>query len=122
MPTKLVWRRCGTCGQLTLVPVSANVCWQCGAPLPEPGTGSDPSAEASADDVGPLAGQERMAWPPFPFVGNRDRDSGDPDQLDPRLTERNLPPPKPRPMDLTPEDDAVATQLLESVFPDGLIP
>ncbi len=29
----LIWRRCGACSQLTLVPVSAQVCWQCGAPI-----------------------------------------------------------------------------------------
>lgn len=29
----LVWRRCSGCGQLTLVPASASVCWQCGTPV-----------------------------------------------------------------------------------------
>ena len=121
MPTKLVWRRCGTCGQLTLVPVSANVCWQCGAPLVEPPHESDPPSGAD-----PLEGQADdapapIAWHPFAFTdhaGSRPEAPKSPDQA---AIERNLPPAKPRAMDLTPDDDAIAHRLLESIFPDGLL-
>ena len=45
MPNNLTWRRCGNCGQLTLVPVSANVCWQCGAPCPDRESGHPAPAD-----------------------------------------------------------------------------
>ncbi len=120
MPTKLVWRRCGTCGQLTLVPVNANVCWQCGAPLNDPRGEPDPNPGSASADAQPEEFPERIAWPPFSFAENLSPQSDEPNPLDPRAIDRNLPPAKPRPMDLSPEDDIVATQLLDSVFPDGV--
>jgi hypothetical protein len=106
MPSKLVWRRCGTCGQLTLVPATANVCWQCGSPLVDgPGGDNNPLADRAlpgqAPGFGPFGGDA-----PRPFGGFAPADA-------------SLPPPKPRPMDLTPEEDARARRLLASVFPDG---
>ena len=107
MPSKLVWRRCGVCGQLTLVPATANVCWQCGSPLGE-GPGK------SADD-NPLADRAL----PAPGFGSSDPDVPRPLGGFAAPADASLPPPKPRPMDLTPEDDERARRLLTSVFPDG---
>lgn len=119
MSTKLVWRRCATCAQLTLVPVSANVCWQCGAPLPEPVDGDHLSAESDPALGKADALPQRPWWPPFSRPGEIDHHPTERERIDPSLVERNLPPAKSRPMALTPEEDAVATRLLESVFPDG---
>ncbi len=121
MATRLVWRRCGTCGQLTLVPVSANVCWQCGAALPEPRGDVDPNTGRGSVDGQPGEFPAPIAWTPFSSAENLGHPSAEPNPLDPTPVERNLPPAKPHFMDLSPDDDAVAARLLESVFPDGLI-
>ena len=110
MPNNLTWRRCANCGQLTLVPASANVCWQCGAPCP------DHDREPRAEAGGPgLSGGIPGAGPglPFAFAG------GAVNQIGPSAAASNLPPAKPRFMDLSPADDLIAKRLLTSVFPDG---
>ena len=48
MRDNLTWRRCATCGQLTLVPAAAEACWQCGAPI---------AARPAAGDGGPPRGR-----------------------------------------------------------------
>ena len=107
MPNNLTWRRCTNCGQLTLVPVNADVCWQCGAPCPGPRPDAGATAPAgglgfpSIVDFGRAADQRRAA------------------PASPPAADRNLPAPRPRWMDLTPADDATARRLLASVFPDG---
>ncbi len=119
MPSNLVWRRCPTCGQLTLVPATANLCWQCGAPCPDPGRDPRPSAggaPTTTDSAFPSAG-----------VGS---------DLDERLerapaARRSLPgsiaPTSRRPRvvpspgtTLTAAEDAIARRLLGSVFPNGI--
>jgi hypothetical protein len=114
MPNNLTWRRCGNCGQLTLVPVSANVCWQCGAPCPDRGSGEHTdAADAAPTGPAPAVGQ----GVPFGFGHASDPRAG---ATAPSPADLNLPPPRPSFMTLTPQDDAVARRLLASVFPDGV--
>ena len=106
MQNNLTWRRCTNCHQLTLVPVSANVCWQCGAPCPERGPGGYGEADA-VDAAGVEAG--------FPVIFGRAAEpwtiaAGSPAEL-------NLPAPGPRYGAISAADDARARRLLASVFP-----
>jgi hypothetical protein len=112
MPNNLTWRRCGNCGQLTLVPVSANVCWQCGAPCPDRESGHPAPADAAPPDPAPAVA------PGFPigFAPAAEPSPG----VAPSPADLNLPAPRPSFMALTPQDDAVARRLLASVFPDGV--
>ena len=102
----LTWRRCPSCGQLTLVPVNADACWHCGGPIA-------PRSSADAAAPAPLPEPHTGSGPTFPRVHGFDLGAA---------TDRNLPAPGPRPMGLTPADDAVARRLLASVFPDGVDP
>jgi hypothetical protein len=90
MPDELIWRRCGTCQQLSLVSLSANLCWQCGAALPKP----------NEADTAQLAQRRRSA-----------RDPGAPRLLVavPASSGR-----------LTAGEDAVARRILARAFPNGL--
>lgn len=98
--TNLTWRRCPACGQLTLVPASAETCWQCGAPI-----AGRPTENA--------AGHAARASSPF-----RPAEISPPPASTP--ADLNLPPPRPKFMDLTAEDDVIARRLLATVFPDGV--
>lgn len=89
----LVWRRCGGCGQLTLVPASASVCWQCGTPVGR-ATPVDPSLF-------------RMN-PPMPMNA----------RIPTQEPVRQMPAEEMTP--LTTEQIATANQLLASVFPDEI--
>ena len=109
MPNNLTWRRCTNCGQLTLVPVNADVCWQCGAPCPEPRSSADSGTAA------PVGGLGFPSIVDFGRAANQRLGAPAP----PSTTQWNLPHPRPRWMDLTPADDAIARRLLASVFPDG---
>ena len=110
MSNHLAWRRCAACGQLTLVPVTAESCWQCGAPLA--------ARPAERDDAAPNA----AAGPPGAgsVFGAGFARSRAPSVEPPSAADLNLPMPRPRFMDLSPDDDLVACRLLESVFPDGV--
>ena len=111
MSNHLAWRRCAACGQLTLVGVAAESCWQCGAPLASrPLESSDTTApNATSGPVGDgfaFGAGFGLSRAPFPEP--------------PSAADSNLPPPRSRCMDLTPADDLVACRLLESVFPHGV--
>ncbi len=54
MRDNLTWRRCATCGQLTLVPAAAEACWQCGAPI-----AAQPAAGATRPPLGRPAAPTR---------------------------------------------------------------
>ena len=111
MPNHLTWRRCTSCGQLTLVPASANVCWQCGAPCPERAV-DQPAADLVSDGSLGIEGQL-----PFAFGQIETFRSGD------RAAAADLPiaAPPARFLDLSPTDNETAHRLLASVFPDGVV-
>ena len=100
----LTWRRCPSCGQLTLVPANADACWHCGGPI-APRSSADAAAPVPLPEPAPGSGPSSLHTSGFDLCA---------------ATDRNLPAPGPRPQDLTPADDAVARRLLASVFPDGL--
>ena len=106
IPHNLTWRRCPSCGQLTLVPVNAAACWHCGGPIT---ARSGPGAAAPPPAPQPPSGVD----PSLPHVRGFDLGA---------VADRNLPAPAPRPMDLTPADDAMARRLLASVLPTGVEP
>ena len=108
MPHRLTWRRCTHCGQLTLVPVSANVCWQCGAPCPG-GEPQDHGAEANPHDD-----QSPGRYPRPTSVEAWMVQLSDGAGLDIDSTTRVTPV-----TGLSAADDQVARRLLASVFPDG---
>jgi hypothetical protein len=66
MRDNLTWRRCLTCGQLTLVPATAESCWHCGASMAPPSAGDlagpspalGPAAEGGAPRFGGLSPEE----------------------------------------------------------------
>lgn len=90
MPDEPIWRRCGTCRQLSLVSLSANLCWQCGVALPKPN-------EATAPQI---AQQRQRAF-----------DQGAPSWLVAIPASSGH---------LTAGEDAVAQRILTGAFPNGL--
>ena len=110
MSNHLAWRRCAACGQLTLVPATAESCWQCGAPLVSRPEASD---DQSAANPRPGSHPAGSAFGGFGAARASAAGAASPADL-------NLPPPRPRFMDLTAADDIVARRLLESVFPHGV--
>lgn len=122
MSNGLVWRRCPACGQLTLVPATANVCWQCGAPH----AGHRPQSDAfGGEDFTPAS--DLPAGGPIPGVGPG-LSFGLPRGQEPwwsvhRLgVERTPSVRRSSAPTLTAAEEAIAHRLLSSVFPDGIEP
>ena len=115
MASGLIWRRCQACGQLTLVPATANVCWQCGAPSAGPRSPTGAGAE-EVDEATSLIGDRSMpgVGPGLGFGLGRGM-RGEPWWLE---AEERGPVSRPREA-LTATEAATAERLLASVFSGG---
>jgi len=119
MANGLVWRRCPVCGQLTLVPATADVCWQCGAlhaghRPPRDADGITPATSTPAE--GPIPG----VGPGLAFGLARGQD---PSWSVHRVGAERTPPIRGSSATmLTAAEEAIAHRLLASVFPDGMEP
>jgi hypothetical protein len=110
MPNHLTWRRCTSCGQLTLVPASANVCWQCGAPCPD-GDGHQPMGDLLANGSLGIEGPAPFAFGQLEIVRPAEYAAAD-------LPAASSPA---RSIGLSSTDNETAHRLLTSVFPDGVV-